>query len=154
HRLYLAGHSSGAHLIATALAESRRSRAVPADAVRGATLVSGPYDMEPVVLSARGSYVKLTPEEVLAMSPVRDASAVPCPVIVAWASGDTDEFRRQSRAYAAALRAAGHLEAELEVPGINHFEIMESLGDPDALLVRRMLQHVGTACAGSDAPQL
>ena len=134
-RLYLSAHSSGAHLAALALEKDRY--------VKAATLVSGPYYLEPVVLSARSSYVKLSPEEVLALSPGLHAERMTCPVIVGYAEGDTDEFRRQSREFAAALRKCGRLQREVCYPGVNHFELMEKYGDPEHALVQAIFEQMG-----------
>jgi arylformamidase len=128
--LYLLGHSSGAHLAALALLTDWQARGMPPDAIKAATCVSGAYDLEPVMLSARSAYIRLGPQEVHALSPQRHAAHVSCPVLLACAGGDTDEFKRQSREFAAALRAAGRLAGLLCVERLNHFEIMQSLGDP------------------------
>jgi len=134
-RIYLSAHSSGAHLSALALQKDAY--------VRAATLVSGPYYLEPVVLSARSSYVKLEPHELAELSPGLHAERMTCPVLIAYAESDTDEFRRQSREFAAALRNAGRLQDEVCHPGVNHFELMEKFADPDHALVRGILQQMG-----------
>src|SRR4051812_44371686 len=133
-RFYLSAHSSGAHLSALALQKDKY--------VKAATLVSGPYYLEPVVLSARASYVKLHPEEVAALSPGLHAHDMKCPVIIGYAEYDTDEFQRQSREFAAALKQAGRLQAETRYPGVNHFELMEKWADPAHALVRDILRQM------------
>lgn len=143
-RIFLSAQSSGAHLSAMAL-ETPSSRGVPHDAVKGATLVSGPYDLEPVVLSTRGSYVKLSPAEVRELSPIRHAAGMPCPVIVVYAEHDTDEFQRQSRAFAEALDRVGRLSRVVRVPEVNHFELMEHFGEPNSLLANIVLEQMRTA---------
>lgn len=143
-RIFLSAQSSGAHLAAMAL-ETPSSRNLPHDAVKAATLVSGPYDLEPVVLSARGSYVKLSPAEVTELSPVRHAGRMPCPIIVGYAEHDTDEFQRQSRAFADALDRVGRLSRVVRIPGVNHFELMEHFGEPDSLLASIVLEQMRAA---------
>ena len=142
-RLYLSGHSSGAHLGGMALATDWHARGLPSDLIKGASLVSGPYDLEPVMLSWRSDYVKLTPEEVPALSPTRQTERFRCPVITGWADGDTDEFRRQSEVFSDNVHRAGRLLEAIRVPGLNHFEIMERLGDPVNPIVQRLLRLMG-----------
>jgi arylformamidase len=77
--------------------------------IRKAMVVSGIYEMRPIRLSAR----------------------------VAWAGKDSDEFRRQSGEFAPALK--DRLAAKFEVPGLNHFEIVETLGDPTSRVCRAAL---------------
>jgi arylformamidase len=134
-RLYLSAQSSGAHLSALALAMD--------NFVKAATLVSGPYYLEPVMLSKRSDYVKLSEAEVRELSPGPQAHRIRCPVIVGYAENDTDEFQRQSREFAAALDKAGRLTRLMRLPGVNHFELMESFRDSAHPLVRAILEQTG-----------
>ena len=58
-RLSMSAHSSGAHLTANALVTDWAAFGCPPDTIKAAACVSGPYDLEPVMLSARSSYVEL-----------------------------------------------------------------------------------------------
>lgn len=146
--IVLAAQSSGAHLSAMALAQLGSVGFDFGQIVRSAFLVSGPYDLEPVMLSARGSYVKLDHSEVRRFSPVYNADAIACPVYVAYAEFDTDEFKRQSLAFASALRGAGKLEACREFAGLNHFELMEQFGDPQSQLAQTVVHWAYDAVSG------
>lgn len=130
--IVLAAQSSGAHLSAMALGELGRAGPKYGGMVKSAFLVSGPYDLEPVMLSPRGSYVKLARSDIRRFSPVYNAEAIACPVHIAYAEYDTDEFRRQSVAFASALRNAGKLEDSREFAGLNHFELMEQFGETES----------------------
>lgn len=134
-QLYLSAQSSGAHLSAMALTMDNFAKA--------ATLVSGPYYLEPVMLSKRSDYVKLSEAEVRELSPGLQAHRIRCPVIVGYAENDTDEFQRQSREFAAALDKAGRLTRLMRLPGVNHFELMECFRDPAHPLVRAILEQTG-----------
>jgi arylformamidase len=74
-------------------------------------LVSGPYDLEPVLLSARSSYVKLTKTEEHEFSPQRHVALIKCPVFIGYAEHDTEEFQRQSREFSVALNNTGRFRA-------------------------------------------
>jgi arylformamidase len=59
-RIQLAGHSSGAHLAGIALVTDwKKNFGQPADVIKAALLIGGMYDLKPVRLSSRSSYVKL-----------------------------------------------------------------------------------------------
>lgn len=133
-QIFLSAQSSGAHLAALALQRDAY--------VRAATLVSGPYYLEPVILSARSSYVKLTPDEVLALSPGLHAERIKCPVVIGYGENDTDEFRRQSVAFAHALHAVGRLQDVICFPGQNHFELMEKFGHAEHALVQTIFNQM------------
>jgi arylformamidase len=140
--LYLCGHSSGAHLATTALLTDWSGFGAPMDVIKGCACISGCYDLHPVLLSARADYIKLTAEEVHALSPQRHVERLPCPLLVAYAEHDTDEFRRHSEEFAEALRRAGRLSVVLRVAAINHFEIIELLAKPGTLLLQAVLSHL------------
>ncbi|HMH18662.1 MAG TPA: alpha/beta hydrolase [Burkholderiales bacterium] len=143
NRLYVSGQSSGAHLAGVALlTDWRKEFDLPADAVKGALLCSGMYDLKPVRLSARSSYVKFTDEMEEALSTQRHLGKLNCPVIVAHGTLETPEFQRQSRDFAAALKAAGKPVQFLVAQGYNHFEIVETLASPYGLLGRAVLEQM------------
>ena len=116
-RLYMSAHSSGAHLTANTLLTDWSTLDCPPDTVKAAACVSGPYDLEPVMLSARSSYVTLDKADVLALSVTRHIDQIPCPVLVAYADGDTDEFQRQSLEFADRARPRGRLAARRRAVG-------------------------------------
>jgi arylformamidase len=136
-RVFVSAQSSGAHLAAAALQRPGL------EFVSAATLVSGAYYLEPVVLSHRADYVQLDAQEVPDLSPGLHAAKMPCPVLMAYAENDTDEFQRQNRAFAAELEKIGRLTRLIKCAGQNHFELMERFTDPDHELVRAIRQQMG-----------
>jgi arylformamidase len=130
-RLYLGGHSSGGHLCAVALVTDwQKDFGLPADMVKGGLCMSGMYDMKPVRLSARSSYIKFTDEMEQAMSPMRHLDLLSAPITVTYGADETPEFRRQNRDLFAAVKAAGKKAELVEGANFNHFEMAESLGNP------------------------
>jgi arylformamidase len=139
-KIYLCGQSSGAHLAATALTWRWASLDLPANAIRNVFLISGCYDLEPVLLSARGSYVKLSTTEQHELSPQRHPECMNCPVFIGYAEHDTDEFQRQSREFAAALAKIGRLGGLERFRNLNHFELVETLSDPQSPLAKAIIR--------------
>ena len=139
NRLYLSGASSGAHLASVALTTDWRDFGLPRDLVRGGLCCSGLYDLAPVSLSARSTYVKFTTEVVTALSSQRHLDRLTAPVIVAYGTLETPEFQRQNRQFAAAVQAAGKPVTVLIGEGYNHFEMHETQGNPYGLLGRAAL---------------
>ena len=63
-RISLMAHSSGSHLAAMLLSDGWHAKQnLPPSIVKSACLVSGVYDLEPVRLSSRNAYLKLTSAE-------------------------------------------------------------------------------------------
>ncbi|HTO12694.1 MAG TPA: alpha/beta hydrolase [Candidatus Binatia bacterium] len=139
-RIYIGGHSSGGHLAANVLiTDWATDFRLPADVVKGGLCTSGMYDLGPVRLSARSSYVKFDDRIEHELSPIRHLSRVRCPVVVAYGERDSPEFQRQSREFAEALRGIGRLQRLVVGEGLNHFELPETLGDRHGLLGRATL---------------
>jgi arylformamidase len=140
NRIYVSGHSSGAHLAAVLLTTDwPKDFNLPADIIKGGLCCSGPFDLRPVRLSARSRYVKFTDDMEQALSPPRHLDKLRAPVIVANGTLETPEFQRQARDFAEAVKAAGKPVQLLVGEGYNHFEIIETLANPYGLLGRAVL---------------
>ena len=145
-RIYVSGHSSGAHLAGVVLTTDWRGEFnLPTDTVKGVLCCSGMYDLKPVRLSARSQYVRFTNEMEQALSPQRHLDRIHAPVIVAHGTLETPEFQRQARDFAAALGAAGKPVQLLVGEGYNHFEIPETLASPYGVLGRAVLTQMNLA---------
>ena len=143
NRIYVSGHSSGGHLAGVILTTDwPKDYTLPFDIVKGGLCCSGIFDLKPVRLSARSSYVKFTDEMEEALSPQRHLDKLHAPVIVAYGTLETPEFQRQSRDFAAAVKAAGKPVQLLVGEGYNHFEIRETLANPYGLLGRAVLEQM------------
>ena len=120
----LIGHSAGAHLIAMALSNSSTTK------FANAILVSGIYDLEPIVKTSVNEATQLDAESAKRLSPINLISqASSTPVTVIWGENETDEFKRQSRDFAASwAQEKTHLQVVIqEIPKRNHFDILYEL---------------------------
>ncbi len=143
-RLYVCGHSSGAHVGGTLVQNGWRARAgLPEDAIKGAVLVSGMYDLEPVRLSARNGYVNLDEVAARRLSPIHNIPDRLPKLALFWGSGELDEFRRQSRAFAEALWTRGHRAEAMEIAGANHFDMADGFADSRSAILRSCLGMMG-----------
>lgn len=143
-RIHVLGHSSGAHLAGLVLTTDWASQfGLPQDLVKSGLCCSGIFDLKPVRLSARSSYVHLTDESEQAMSAQRHIGWLNAPLIVAYGTLETPEFQRQSRDFAVAVAGAGKPVQLLVAENLNHFEIIETLAQADSLLGRAALVQMG-----------
>src|SRR5271168_5336628 len=143
-RLYLGGQSSGGHLAAVALTTDwPHEFGLPADIIKGGICVSGMYDLTPVRLSARNSYIAFDDATVAALSPIRHLDRLHAPLVVAYGTCETPEFQRQNREFAVAVENAGKKVRLLVGEHYNHFELPETLGNPYGLLGRAALDLMG-----------
>ncbi len=65
------------------------------------------YDLAPVRLSKRSEYVKFTDEIESELSAMRHLDKLNTPLVLTYGTYETPEFQRQSREFAAAVKAAG-----------------------------------------------
>jgi arylformamidase len=143
NRLYLAGHSSGSHLAGVVLVTNwQKDFGLPTDIVKGGVLMSGMYDLKPVRLSKRSEYVKFTDEMEQALSTQRHLDKLHTPIIVAHGTLESPEFQRQTREFAAAVKAAGKPVQLIVGEGYNHFELPETFGNPYGLIGRVALEQM------------
>ena len=145
-RLYVGGHSSGAHLAAVALTTDwQREFDLPPNLIKGGMCSSGMYDLAPVRLSHRNSYVSFTDEMVAALSPQRHLERLHAPLIVAYGTYETPEFQRQGRDFAAAVDGVGKPVELLVGDNYSHLELPETLCNPYGLLGSAVLEQMGLA---------
>ncbi|MGZ5999705.1 MAG: alpha/beta hydrolase, partial [Rhizomicrobium sp.] len=102
-RLHISGHSSGGHLAGCVAVTDWQEFGLPGDVVKSAVLASGIYNLLPVRLSARNDYVRLDASTEQALSPIRHLRHFTGKAYVACGALESDEFKRQARALAAAL---------------------------------------------------
>jgi len=139
-RIFIAGHSSGAHLAGvTLVTDWVKEYDLPADLLKGGLLVSGMYDLKPVRLSKRSEYVNFTDEIEEKLSSQRHLDKLNAPIVVAYGTQETPEFQRQGRDFAAAVKAAGKPMQLIVGEGLNHFEMQETFGNPYGVAGRAAL---------------
>jgi len=142
-RLYISGHSSGGHWVGVLLTTDwQKDFDVPPTMIKGGVAASGMFDLKPVRLSARSNYVKFTDEVEESLSPQRHLDKLVAPVTLVYGTDETPEFQRQSRDFAAAVKAAGKPVTLSVMEGYNHFEVAEQLANPYSLFGRAVLEQM------------
>jgi len=142
-RIYVSGHSSGGHWVGVLLTTDwLKDFGLPPTMIKGGVAGSGMFDLKPVRLSARSNYVKFTDETEEGLSAQRHLDRLVAPVAVVYGTAETPEFQRQSRDFAAAVRAAGKPVTLSVMEGYNHFEVWEQLANPYSLFGRAVLEQM------------
>lgn len=142
-RLYISGNSAGAHLCAMALAHDWAADGRPDDTIKGAVLLTGVYDPEPVLALSVNDQIRLTPEQVPLIDPMRHPPRRALPLTIAVGGAETEGWIKQSRDYHALCRQRG-IEAEyLEMPGEDHFTMTGVMGEPDKPALQAIFRQMG-----------
>jgi len=139
-KIYLTGHSAGGHLGGCVVTSEWEDPDLPRDILKGALLGSGMYDLRPVRLSSRSSYVAFTDEMEEALSPQRHIDKLHTPLYLTYGLLETPEFQRQSRDFYAAVRAVDKPAKIYAGTAYNHYETQETLGSPYGFMGRVALE--------------
>jgi arylformamidase len=146
------GHSAGAHLVATALAADAQQRdPLPLGQIRGAMLISGIYDLAPVLGITVNETIRLQPDQVDAMSPTRHPPVASIPLDILVGADEPPRWIDQSTRYAEVARSHGAPCTLAIVPSHHHFSITTLLASPEAELSQRVARLAGVAIGGMGA---
>lgn len=149
-RIYLAGHSAGAHLaammLATAWPQSTAEPAaeqLPADLLKAGILLSGLYDLQPLIQAPFvNADLRLTPQRAAQLSP--STLAVPAtPFITAVGGLESDEFKRQNALIGHAWNPRHR--ADIALPAANHLTICNAFATPGKALFEASVDFLSRA---------
>ena len=122
--------AAGAHLAAMTLDHP---------SVRAGLAISGIFELGPIRDTYLNAALKLTDEDVTALSPLRLPS-VGKPLAITYGTAELPAIVRNSREYHA-HRAQSHVPGPLiPVPNANHYTIMEELRSPNGILTRSVMR--------------
>lgn len=134
-RITTSGHSAGAHLLAMALAPDFDHPIEPG-LVRTAVLVSGIYDIAPVLRTTVNDDIRLTEMSARALSPMGHLPHPDVALRIVAGGSETRSWVQQSRDYHDIVRGSSP-GAELEIlDGHDHFSIIAELANPASRLSR------------------
>ena len=143
----VAGHSAGGHLAAMLAGCDWKAvdRQLPARAIKAAVSISGLHELEPIRRTPfLQADLRLTPASARLLSP----ALWPAPrgvQMAAWVGGaESSEFRRQNRLLREAWGAKVVTTCD-EVPGADHFTVMQDFVDASRPLHRATLALLGLA---------
>ena len=134
-RVVVSGWSSGGHLATLVLDEP---------SLRGGVSISGIYELEPLLKS----YVndKLHMDQAMAQrnSPILRLPKSSKPLDLFAGSAELPEMRRQTADYASARRAAGLPMQYAEIPGANHYTVLNSMMNADGAIHQAIMAMLRT----------
>ena len=128
-KIVISGSSAGAHL--AAMHSLKRK---PTNNHVGNILVSGIYDIQPLIKTSVDEALCLDLDEALRNSPLFYELKDFPPTIVAWGEIETDQFKKQSKIFANKLIEDKIPVRTLEVKNKNHFDVILDLADYDTPL--------------------
>jgi arylformamidase len=135
-RIAVSGWSAGGHLTATALAHPK---------VKAGMAISGIYDLEPIRHSYLNVKLKLDGAMSRRNSPIVEAGGPLKPLALVAGSTELPLLRRQTADFAGHRAKYGLPVIYEEIPGANHFTIMDELASPTGritTLIRQLFEGI------------
>jgi arylformamidase len=143
-RLYVGGHSAGAHLTAMLMCALWPvfDRQLPKDLWKGGLAISGVYDLRPLLqVDMLQDDLRLDEASAMRLSPAFMSPATRAPVMTAVGGNESSEFLRQNALIGERWRAA--FAGDIPMPGANHFSVLDGLADQKSPLyagARRLMK--------------
>lgn len=142
-KIHCIGHSSGGHVSAMMLVTDwEGDYGLSMNTIKSVTTCSGIYELEPVRLSYRNTYLDLTEQAAIRNSPIRRIPKNDIPITMAWGTGELDEFQRQSKEFSAAWAAAGHTVNSFVLNELNHFQVSREIINPNYPVLANILKNI------------
>jgi len=141
-RIFVAGHSAGAHLTSMALANDWTKEGMPQDCIKGAVATSGVFDLDMVMKISVQEQVRMTPDVAKQNSPFLNPPKVKCPLVVAVGGAEPKGWQQMSEDYFNYVKQHGVNAEYLVVPGANHYTMSEHLMNPNSPLTLAMLRQM------------
>jgi len=143
-RMVVVGSSAGAHLAAmTAVGGWQESLGLPEQAVHGVMLLSGLFDLRPLVHTFANDWLGLDEPRAAAVSPLL-APATTTPAVVAVAAREASGFHDQSREFADHWER-GAVTTRRNIANRHHFDVFLDLADPTSQLFTDLVDLVMAA---------
>lgn len=134
--IYLVGHSAGGHLTARQVCTDTQLSDATVDKIMSATLVSGIYDLNPLMKLEMNFDFKIDTKIAKSESPIT-ASALDKPINIWVGANELPTFIQQSKHLAKAWPKARYFEQK----DTNHFTIIDELLDPNSALIQSTLNN-------------
>ena len=133
-RIVVTGHSAGGYLAALHLATDWTEHGLPADPLAGIVPISGVFALAPLIATTMNDAIRLDPESAGRLSLTGRPWRCRAPMTLVVGGDESGEFHRQSGEFASNW---GELAPDLvDIPGTNHFDVIDGLGQPGSRLNR------------------
>lgn len=135
-QIYITGHSAGGHLAAMLMIKEEMQ--THQRFIKGICAISGLYNLIPIQLSNINEVLQMDEDTTIRNSPVLLLPDESCPLLIAVGGEETNEFLDQSRELNNNWENKTQSVELLEIPGLNHFSILDSICDANSLLHKSM----------------
>lgn len=132
--IYLIGHSAGGHLVTRMITQTSPLSLSTRARIKHVVSVSGLHDLRPLMRISMNETLRLDANECIAESPSLLMPIDEAPLTCWVGAMERSEFLRQNSLLANVWRGLGAATQCFEEPDRHHFNILDSLFEPDSAL--------------------
>ncbi|XP_050533357.1 kynurenine formamidase isoform X2 [Daktulosphaira vitifoliae] len=149
--IWLGGHSAGAHLAACMILTAQQDF----PEIKGFVLISGIYDLKPLLDTSINSGLQLNETSCVECSPLHilkglNKSRRTSEILIVTAEDDSPAFKQQTSQFRKFLVSRGLIVKEECVAGVDHFNIVENLSDKDFFLTKLIIKFILNSLCSKD----
>ncbi|WP_422420511.1 alpha/beta hydrolase [Pseudomonas sp. GZD-222] len=133
--IVVAGSSAGAHLCAMMMHVDWKGLGTPSCPIHAGLLISGIYDLRPLVETYINEPLHLDVRSATGLSPGLQRATTPFPVTVCYGEHETEAFKLQSETYSNYLLEQGVSIGCYQINDVDHFDILFEFDKPDSQLL-------------------
>lgn len=143
NRIFVSGHSAGGHLAVMAQLTDwpALDTSAPANLIKGVLSISGLYDLQPIRQCYLNDRLGMDEAEAARNSPLAllpASTAGLAPLVCAVGGAETPAFLQQQHDFVTAWAARGGRVTAITVPERHHFDIVDQMAQPGAVLQTAM----------------
>ena len=142
NNITISGSSAGGHLVAEVVSMDWKAHGYDCCPLKGALAISGVFDLEPIVETYVNDPLKMDIEEARKVSPLYHIPDDSCPIVFTYGENETSEFKRQTHEYMDACLRGGIDCSYLDMPSVNHFNIVMALCKKDSPLFQAVFNQI------------
>jgi len=136
NNVLLSGWSAGGHLCITSMKSMQ---------VKAAVAISGIYELEPLISSFINKKLQMDLAMAKRNSPLLHLPTGNTPIDLFVGGGELSGMREQTFHFAEQLKVCKYPVVLTEIPGKNHFEMLNQFGAPEGLVHRRIVSVIKRA---------
>jgi arylformamidase len=127
----ISGHSAGGHLTAMMFTTDWATYRFDPEIIAGGIAISGLFDLDPIAQTAMNADLKLSPDDVHTLSPVRLTPRVQSPLVLAVGEKESGEFHRQSNLLHGSKGWNRITSLPISIEKAHHFNVLDDFMNLD-----------------------
>ena len=140
NRITISGHSAGAHLVSYLISLNWQNYDLPYNLFKGASLISGIYNLEIVKKLSVNNDIRLSAIEVKNLSTINKIPYTNIPIIISYGKDEPLGWKDQSIQYKNLLESNNFNIESIVCSNNNHFTLIDTLALEESSLCKKIIK--------------